>query len=197
MIIGLTGGIGSGKSAAGNFFTELGISVLDADTEAKKALDINTPGYLDFISKFGNQCLNDDKEIDRLKLRDLIFNNPSKKTDLEKIVHPIVRNSIITFINNSPSPYTIIMVPLIFETKSQSNYDKIITIDCDVELQVERASIRDMQNKEQILLIIDKQATREERISISDDIILNNSSLAHLKEQVLNLHLKYMELLNE
>ena len=89
------------------------------------------------------------------------------------------------------------MVPLIFETKSQSNYDKIITIDCDVELQVARASTRDMQNKEQILLIIDKQATREERISISDDIILNNRSLAHLKEQVLNLHLKYMELLNE
>lgn len=197
MIIGLTGGIGSGKSAAGNFFTELGISVMDADNEAKKALDINTPGYLDFISKFGNQCLNDDKEIDRLKLRDLIFNNPSKKTDLEKIVHPIVRNSITSFINNSSSPYTIIMVPLIFETKSQSNYDKIITIDCDVELQVARASTRDMQNKEQILLIIDKQATREERISISDDIILNNSSLANLKEQVLNLHLKYMELLNE
>lgn len=197
MIIGLTGGIGSGKSAAANYFVELGISVLDADHEAKKALDKNTKGYYDFLSKFGDQCLDDNKEINRLKLRDLIFNNPSKKLDLEKIVHPIVKSSISTFISKASSPYIIIMVPLIFETKSQQNYDRIITVDCDVELQISRATIRDTQNEEQISNIIDKQATREDRISISDDVILNNKSLDDLKNQVLNLHLKYMELLNE
>ena len=197
MIIGLTGGIGSGKSAAANYFVELGISVLDADHEAKKALDKNTKGYYDFLSKFGDQYLDDNKEINRLKLRDLIFNNPSKKLDLEKIVHPIVRSSISTFISKASSPYIIIMVPLIFETKSQENYDRIITVDCDVELQISRATIRDTQNEEQISNIIDKQATREDRISISDDVILNNKSLDDLKDQVLNLHLKYMELLNE
>ena len=89
------------------------------------------------------------------------------------------------------------MVPLIFETKSQENYDRIITVDCDVELQISRATIRDTQNEEQISTIIDKQATREDRISISDDVILNNKSLDDLKAQVLNLHLQYMELLNE
>tara|TARA_B100000497_G_scaffold56356_1_gene64386 strand:+ start:96 stop:689 length:594 start_codon:yes stop_codon:yes gene_type:complete len=197
MIIGLTGGIGSGKSAAANYFAELGISVLDADHEAKKALDKNTKGYYEFLSKFGGQCLDDNKEINRLKLRDLIFNNPSKKLDLERIVHPIVRSSISTFISKASSPYTIIMVPLIFETQSQKNYDRIITVDCDIELQISRATIRDTQNEEQIVNIINKQATREERISISDDVILNNKSLADLKGQVLDLHLKYLELLNE
>ncbi len=197
MIIGLTGGIGSGKSVAANYFAELGISVLDADHEAKKALDKNTKGYYEFLSKFGGQCLDDNKEINRLKLRDLIFNNPSKKLDLERIVHPIVRSSISTFISKASSPYTIIMVPLIFETQSQKNYDRIITVDCDIELQISRATIRDTQNEEQIVNIINKQATREERISISDDVILNNKSLADLKGQVLDLHLKYLELLNE
>ena len=197
MIIGLTGGIGSGKSVAANYFAELGISVLDADHEAKKALDKNTNGYYDFLSKFGDQYLDDNKEINRLKLRDLIFNNPSKKLDLERIVHPIVRSSISTFISKASSPYTIIMVPLIFETQSQKNYDRIITVDCDIELQISRATIRDTQNEEQIVNIINKQATREERISISDDVILNNKSLADLKGQVLDLHLKYLELLNE
>ena len=197
MIIGLTGGIGSGKSVAANYFAELGISVLDADHEAKKALDKNTKGYYEFLSKFGGQCLDDNKEINRLKLRDLIFNNPSKKLDLERIVHPIVRSSISIFISKASSPYTIIMVPLIFETQSQKNYDRIITVDCDIELQISRATIRDTQNEEQIVNIINKQATREERISISDDVILNNKSLADLKGQVLDLHLKYLELLNE
>ena len=197
MIIGLTGGIGSGKSAAANYFAELGISVLDADHEAKKALDKNTNGYYDFLSKFGDQYLDDNKEINRLKLRDLIFNNPSKKLDLEEIVHPIVRSSISTFISKASSPYIIIMVPLIFETESQENYDRIVTVDCDVELQISRAIIRDTQNEEQILNIVNKQATREDRLSISDDVILNNKSLADLKDQVFNLHIKYMELLNE
>ena len=132
-----------------------------------------------------------------VKLRDLIFNNPSKKLDLEKIVHPIVKSSISTFISKASSPYIIVMLPLIFETKSQENYDRIITVDCDVELQISRATIRDTQNEEQISTIIDKQATREDRISISDDVILNNKSLDDLKAQVLNLHLQYMELLNE
>ena len=197
MIVGLTGGIGSGKSAAAEFFIDLGISVLDADQVAKEALNINSPGYIDFVSKFGNSYLKKNSEVDRLKLRELIFSNPTKKKDLENIIHPIVRESIGNFITTSSSSYSIIMVPLIFETKSQKNYDRIITVDCKIPLQVLRASNRDDQNEIQIESIIDKQASREERLSISDDVLLNNSSLSDLKKQVLVLHNKYMELLNE
>ena len=197
MIIGLTGGIGSGKSAAAEFFIDLGISVLDADQVAKEALNINSPGYIDFVSKFGNGYLKKNSEVDRLKLRELIFSNPSKKKDLENIIHPIVRESIGNFITTSSSSYSIIMVPLIFETKSQKNYDRIITVDCEIPLQVLRASKRDDQNEIHIESIIDKQASREERLSISDDVLLNNSTLSDLKKQVFVLHNKYMELLNE
>jgi len=132
-----------------------------------------------------------------LKLRELIFSNPSKKKDLENIIHPIVRSAISNFIITSTSPYSIVMVPLIFETKSYKNYDKIITVDCDLELQIVRASSRDAQNKSQIKNIINKQASREERLSISDDVLINNSTLSDLKKQVNVLHTKYMELLNE
>ncbi|MDA8929509.1 dephospho-CoA kinase [Gammaproteobacteria bacterium] len=197
MIIGLTGGIGSGKSAAADFFIDLGISVLDADQVAKEALSTNSPGYTDFISQFGEVYLNNNREVDRLKLRELIFSNPSKKKDLENIIHPIVRSAISNFIITSTSPYSIVMVPLIFETKSYKNYDKIITVDCDLELQIARASSRDAQNKSQIKSIINKQASRKERLSISDDILINNSTLSDLKKQVNVLHTKYMELLNE
>ena len=101
--------------------------------------------------------LKKNSEVDRLKLRELIFSNPSKKKDLENIIHPIVRESISNFITTSSSSYSIIMVPLIFETKSQKNYDRIITVDCEIPLQVLRASKRDDQNEIQIESIIDNE----------------------------------------
>lgn len=197
MIIGLTGGIGSGKSAAADFFIDLGISVLDADKVAKDSLNINSIGYIDFISKFGDTYLDNNGDVDRLKLRELIFSDPSKKKNLEDIIHPLVREAINNFIISSSSPYSIIMVPLIFETNSHKNYDKIVTVDCDLSLQISRASKRDGQNTTQIMNIIDKQASREERLSISDDVLTNNNSLSDLKNQVNALHNKYMELSNE
>jgi dephospho-CoA kinase len=196
MIIGLTGGIGSGKSAAANFFKELGINILDADNAAKDALDKNAIGYKMFIKEFGNQYLDGQKNIDRKKLREDVFKDPNKKLILEKIVHPIVGKTILNFISNSNSPYTIIMVPLIFETKSENNYDRILTIDCNEEIQISRAMQRDNQDKKQIQNILSKQASREQRLSISDDIILNNSTLNNLKQEVQKVHEKYLRLVN-
>ena len=196
MIIGLTGGIGSGKSAAANFFEELGINILDADSAAKDSLDKKTIGYKMFIKKFGNKYLDSQKNIDRKKLRDDVFKDPKKKLILEKIVHPIVGQTILNFISSSNSPYTIIMVPLIFETKSENNYDRILTIDCNEEIQISRTMQRDNQDKKQIYNILSKQASREQRLSISDDIILNNSTLNNLKQEVQKIHEKYLWLVN-
>ena len=196
MIIGLTGGIGSGKSAAANFFEELGINILDADNAAKNALDKKSIGYKMFIKEFGNQYLDNQKNIDRKKLREDVFKDPKKKLILEKIVHPIVGQTILNFRSSSNSPYTIIMVPLIFETKSQNNYDRILTIDCNEEIQISRAMQRDNQDKKQIHNILSKQASREQRLSISDDIILNNSTLNNLKQEVQKIHEKYLRLVN-
>jgi dephospho-CoA kinase len=196
MIVGLTGGIGSGKSAAANFFMDLGIDIIDADLVAKNALKKNSKGYSLFIEKFGNKYLDNKRNIDRQLLRKDIFSNQTNKDILEDIVHPIVYDEILDFIANKQSPYCVVMVPLIFETNSSKNYDRILLIDCDTETQIARSSKRDNQNPVDINKIISKQATRDQRLSIADDIILNTSSLKDLYNNVLKIHNKYLELLN-
>ena len=118
MIIGLTGGIGSGKSATAKYFKDIGIDIIDADYVAKNVLIKNSAGYKLFIHKFGNKFLDKKNEIDRSLLRSEVFSKPDKKIELEKIIHPLVSEEILSFINNSRSPYCIVMIPLIFETNS-------------------------------------------------------------------------------
>lgn len=196
MIVGLTGGIGSGKSAAANFFVELGVDLIDADDLAKNVLNKNSKGYELFINEFGEQYLDNDKNIDRDLLRKTIFNDSNKKNKLENIIHPQVRSGIEEFIKTSKSDYCIVVVPLIYETRSSSYYDRILVIDCDEEIQINRSAIRDNTENKEIKKIISKQASREERLSIADDVILNNRTLDSLKEEVIKLHKKYIKILN-
>jgi dephospho-CoA kinase len=196
MIVGLTGGIGSGKSAAANFFVELGVDLIDADDLAKNVLNKNSKGYELFINEFGEQYLDNDKNIDRGLLRKTIFNDFDKKNKLENIIHPQVRSGIEEFIKSSKSDYCIVVVPLIYETRSSSYYDRILVIDCDEEIQINRSAIRDNTENKEIKKIISKQASREERLSIADDVILNNRTLDSLKEEVIKLHKKYIKMLN-
>ena len=196
MIVGLTGGIGSGKSAAANFFVELGVDLIDADDLAKNVLNKNSKGYELFINEFGEQYLDNDKNIDRDLLRKTIFNDSDKKNKLENIIHPQVRFGIEEFIKSSKSDYCIVVVPLIYETRSSSYYDRILVIDCDEEIQINRSAIRDNTENKEIKKIISKQASREERLSIADDVILNNRNLDSLKDEVIKLHEKYIKMLN-
>ena len=192
MIVGLTGGIGSGKSAAGKYFVELGIDVIDADHVSRNILDENIKVKDLFIKNFGESFLDQNNNINRDLLRTEIFINKDKKDKLESIIHPIVRKEITEFINQSDSIYKIIMVPLIYETNSKDFYDKIIVIDSDESNQVERARQRDNKSKEDIINIINNQASREQRNSIADMIILNNSTLDDLKNQVIKIHQKLL-----
>ena len=192
MIVGLTGGIGSGKSAAGKYFVELGIDVIDADDISKNILDKNIKAKELFIKNFGDKFLDKNNNIDRDLLRSEIFVNEEKKNILESIIHPIVREEIAKFINQSDSIYKLIMVPLIYETNSQDFYDKIIVVDCNEENQILRASERDNKSKENIINIINNQASRENRNSIADEIILNDSTLDNLRNQVIRVHQKLL-----
>ena len=192
MIVGLTGGIGSGKSAAGKYFVELGIDVIDADDISKNILDENIKAKELFIKNFGDKFLDKNNNIDRDLLRSEIFVNEKKKNILESIIHPIVREEITKFINQSKSIYKLIMVPLIYETNSQDFYDKIIVVDCNEENQILRASERDNKSKENIINIINNQASRENRNSIADEIILNDSTLDNLRNQVIRVHQKLL-----
>ena len=195
MIIGLTGGIGSGKSAAAALFKGIGVDLIDADDLARDSLNINSEGYKLFIEEFGDKYLNENKNINRELIRKLIFNDSDAKSKLENIIHPIVRSGIETFIKNTKSDYCIIVVPLIFETNSSKIYDRILVIDCDVGVQISRTSKRDNQTKSDIENIINKQATREQRLSIADDVIVNNGSLDLLRNEVLKIHKKYLEII--
>ena len=192
MIVGLTGGIGSGKSAAGKYFVELGIDVIDADDISKNILDKNIKAKELFIKNFGDKFLDKKNNINRDLLRSEIFVNEEKKNILESIIHPIVREEIAKFINQSDSIYKLIMVPLIYETNSQDFYDKIIVVDCNEENQILRASERDNKSKENIINIIKNQASRENRNSIADEIILNDSTLENLRNQVIRVHQKLL-----
>ena len=196
MIIGLTGGIGSGKSAAGIEFEKLGITVIDADEIAQKASLKNSKAYKEIVEYFGATILDNSQNIDRRKLRNIVFNNDEQKKKLEQILHPAIREDISFAISNSKSPYTIIMVPLIYETNSKDNYNRILVIDCDEDIQISRAVARDGASEEDIKKIINSQATKKERLSIADDVISNNSSIEKLSEKVLHLHKNYLELIN-
>ena len=192
MIVGLTGGIGSGKSVAGNFFIELGIDVIDADHVSKNILDDNESAKKLFLEHFGEKFIDKNNNVDRALLRDEIFKNEDKKEALESIIHPLVREEIFNFIENSNSVYKIIMVPLIYETNSQDFYDKIVVVDCNEENQIIRASKRDNKSKNDIINIMKNQASRDERMSIADEIIKNDSSLGDLKKQVIKVHQKLL-----
>ena len=194
MIIGLTGGIGSGKSSAAALFEDIGVDLIDADDLARDSLSINSEGYKLFIEEFGDKYLDENKNINRELIRKLIFNDSDAKSKLESIIHPIVRSGIETFIKNKKSDYCIIVVPLIFETNSSKIYDRVLVIDCDVDVQISRTSKRDNQTMSDIENIVNKQATREQRLSIADDVIVNNGSLDLLRNEVLKIHKKYLEI---
>ena len=196
MIIGLTGGIGSGKSAAAALFKDIGVDLIDADDLARDSLNINSEGYRLFIEEFGDEYLDENKNINRKLIRKLIFNDSDAKSKLENIIHPIVRTGVETFIKNNKSDYCIIVVPLIFETNSSKIYDRVLVIDCDVDIQILRTSKRDNQTKSDIKNIVNKQATREQRLSIADDVIVNNGSLDLLRNEVTKMHKKYLEIIN-
>ena len=192
MIVGLTGGIGSGKSVAGDFFIELGIDVIDADHVSKNILDDNESAKKLFLEQFGEKFIDKNNNVDRALLRDEIFKNENKKEALESIIHPLVREEIFNFIENSNSVYKIIMVPLIYETNSQDFYDKIVVVECKEENQIIRASKRDNKTKNDIINIMKNQASSDERMSIADEVIKNDSSLDDLKKQVIKVHQKLL-----
>ena len=194
MLVGLTGGIGSGKSLAGDFFKSKKIEVIDADDLAHIALAREGKGYKNFLDVFGKTFLDENSEIDRKILREHIFKNPEMKNKLESIVHPIVQDGILEFINKSKSRYRIIIVPLIAETKSSSFYDRVLAIECKKEIQIERASKRDSSNEKQILKIIKSQASTEDRNKIANDVIKNNGTKEEFIKLLEDVHTKYLML---
>lgn len=194
MIVGLTGGIGSGKSEVSTRFERLGITVVDADLIARQVVLPGTEALEKIAGHFGRSILTANGELDRKKLREIIFNNIDKKVWLENLLHPIIRQETLKQLNASKSPYTILSSPLLLETDQHQLVDRVLVVDVDEHLQLVRASNRDANNQEQIKKIMSTQVSRAQRCSKADDIIHNNGDLQDLQQQVEQLHSRYLEL---
>ena len=197
MIVGLTGGIGSGKSEVSRRFENLGIDVIDSDVIARDVVSTGKPALNKVAEHFGQQILNTDKTLNRGKLRELIFNNQSEKKWLEDLLHPLVRTEIISQLNKSKSAYQILSSPLLLETSQQDIVDRILVVDADESLQISRAMQRDANNPDQIKKIMSTQMDRSKRCAKADDIISNHGDLDELDTQVKQLHSFYVNLIQQ
>lgn len=193
MIIGLTGGIGSGKSEVSRRFEQLGITVVDADIVAREVVNIGSVALSEISAHFGQDILNSDGSLNRAKLRSRIFETPDEKYWLENLLHPIIRKEIVTQLAQSKTPYTILSSPLLLETKQDELVNRVLVIDATENMQIERASARDTNNKEQIKKIMAAQINRIERCQKADDIIENHGDLDELDLAVKKLHAFYLQ----
>jgi dephospho-CoA kinase len=194
LVIGLTGGIGCGKSTVAELFANLHINIIDADHISHELSAPTGAAYEDIIKRFGTDIIHDDGTIDRKHLRDIVFNDPAKLKQLEQILHPKVRQRIATLVDAATSPYCIVVVPLLVETGMMDRFNRILVVDCEPVLQLQRIRQRDHVSEEQIRHIMARQADRESRLAAADDVIRNNSDREHLQQQVEKLHRYYLSL---
>ncbi len=194
--IGLTGGIGSGKTAVSELFSRIGIPVIDTDVISRDLVQNNQAVIEEIITTFGNDVLNANAVIDRKKLAQLVFINKEKKQALEKILHPRIRHEVNRQINeletsDHPPSYLIVVIPLLFETGFNILIDQTLVVVAEMAVRIERVKQRDNRSLDEINLIINSQVSDEKRISEADDIIENNSDFRQLELRVEQLDNKY------
>ena len=194
VVIGLTGGIGSGKTTVANVFAEYGIDLIDADIIARDVVAIGSRGLSRIIEKFGNSILLADGNLDRSQLRTVIFSDPQHKDWLNQLLHPLIREQMLADIDRATSPYCLLIIPLMVENNLQTLTDRLLVVDVDQQTQIMRTQQRDNVSLEQIKSILAAQASRQQRLDAADDIICNNGDNQALLTQVAQLHQHYLAL---
>ena len=187
-VVGLTGGIGSGKSAATAIFEDLGIDVVDADLASREAVLPGSKALDQIQKKFGNEILLEDQSLNRAKLRDIIFDNSEDKIWLEQLLHPEIRHIIQSKLENSSSEYVILVSPLLFETDQHEFCNTTILIDSSLNSQVSRTSKRDSVSEDSVKKIISAQMSRDDKLKIAKIVINNDDSLEQLESNVKKVH---------
>ena len=193
-ILGLTGGIGSGKSAAAQCFIDLGIHVVDADHAARWVVEPGRPALALIAEHFGRSVLNADGTLNRGALRGLIFENAEQRRWLEALLHPLIATEIQRDLASATSPYAILVSPLLVESGQWKITQRVLVIDVPQNLQVQRTMLRDSSSQEQVEAIIKAQANREDRLSRADDVLVNDRDAAWLQSEVQRLHHFYLTL---
>jgi dephospho-CoA kinase len=192
--VGLTGGIGSGKSTAAALFAGHGVPVIDADEIARQLVAPGQPAYQEILQDFGNELVNTSGDLDRDRLRSIVFNDPEKRQRLEGILHPLVRREIQRQTQRLKAPYCIIVIPLLIEANQRDLVDRVLVIDTDEALQLQRVVERSRLTNDEVRKIIGAQLNRSERLRHADDVILNNTDLGQLHASVDALHERYLAL---
>lgn len=193
-IIGLTGGIGSGKTTVSNMFAELGVDIIDADVVAREVVEPNSIALTAIENHFGAEYINAQKQLDRAKLRTRIFSNPKDKEWLNNLLHPLIRQSMVAQLSNAQSDYCILVAPLLLENGLNKLVGRVLVVDIDEESQITRTVARDPSSQEEIKRIIASQMSRNDRINSADDIINNqNKDLEKIRQQVQRLNQQYLK----
>ena len=195
LVIGLTGGIGSGKTTVSDQLTSYGITIVDADIVAREVVTIGTEGLGEIINRFGTQILLPDGQLDRKRLREIIFQDEDEKHWLNNLLHPLIRHSLLSQIKRATSPYCVLSAPLLFENNLQQYVNRTLLIDINQDIQIQRASQRDGVEEEQIKTIIASQMSSYDKRELADDVIDNSSlTFAELSSAVEKYHNQYLKL---
>ncbi|MDW6002991.1 dephospho-CoA kinase [Vibrio mangrovi] len=192
-VVGLTGGISSGKTTVADLFHQnFSIDIIDADVVARQVVEKGSPGLAAITTHFGQEILNDDGTLNRSRLREIIFADQREKSWLNQLLHPMIRQKMQTDLAQTSSPYTLLVIPLLVENQLQSMTDRILVVDVDEETQIQRTMTRDGISRQHAQNILSAQATRAERLAVADDVINNNAVNQKLLSQITELHQKYL-----
>lgn len=192
--IGLTGGIASGKSAVADAFARRGVPIVDTDVIAREVVEPDRPALAAVVDAFGADVLGADGRLDRRALRRIVFADPALRRTLESILHPAIRAEMQRQAAAAAGPYVVIAIPLLVENRLQQQVDRVLVVDCPPEVQLARLLARDGETPEGARAILAAQATRDERLAVADDVVVNDGSLADLDARVSELHRGYLEL---
>ena len=196
-IVGLTGGIGSGKSVVSERFKTFGITVVDADLASREVVKPGKPALLEIKNHFGESILDDEGNLHRRKLREIIVSDDKKRQWLESVLHPRIGEQVRKELEDSSSVYTLYVAPLLFESNGDQICSRVLVVDVPIETQISRTCSRDQVSIEQVEKIINSQISRKERLEKADDVISNDGTLEEMEGAVDKLHKRYLELSNK
>jgi dephospho-CoA kinase len=191
LLIALTGGIASGKSAVAELFARLGVPVLDTDRIAREVVEPGMPALNQLIAEFGADILDAKGSLDRARMRQRVFSDPVQRNKLETILHPAIRAELTRQSQAAGGEYQVHVIPLLVESSRTDAYDRVLVVDCPEEDQIARLMSRDDTSREQATKILAAQVTREQRLAAADDVIVNTGTLGELERFVQTLHRNY------
>ena len=190
----LTGGIASGKTTVSDCFARLGVPIIDTDLIAREVVEPGQPALDRIVEVFGDDFLDPEGQLDRQKMRQAIFSDPEQKSRLEAILHPLIAKEVARHVKELDGPYCILVIPLYAQSSAYTWIDRVLVVDVEEEVQIERVMVRDQISRNQAKSILSAQTSRQDRLALADDVIVNSGSLAELQGKVEALHNTYLKL---